>query len=446
MSDKGKGSVLIFLVISLFLISISGLTIGKNGPTVSIDDYSFFSGETITIPINISNAIDLATAEIYLNYDPSTVHVTAVSDGDFDLTLFEINNQSGWTRIGGNQLMSGWLNGKIILANVSFKAIGKPGTSSFLEFTKVLLQNKTGSILPTLTDNGTCRIKDTIPPVITNVTGYPEEQEKGGYTNITCQITDNVAIDEVWVNMTYPDTSYHNFSMIKNSYYFNQTYDIIGSYVYFIWVKDTSGNTNKSSEKMFSITLPSYTLSISVLPQQGGTVTSNPPGDNFEEGTQVTLTAVPATGYQFSQWEGDVTGTSATITITMDTNKNINANFSEIAKHTPIAYFTYLIDGSLVTFSDASTDSNGIITTWYWEFGDNQYSVAPNPAHEYEKGGHYTVKLTVTDNDGETDSFSIEIAVEKDDDGGIPGFEIYLLLIGFLAVLMAIDKRKTKNS
>jgi hypothetical protein len=45
---------------------------------------------------------------------------------------------------------------------------------------------------------------ETEPPEITNVTDYPDPQDAGGYVNITCNVTDNVGVDEVWVNITYP--------------------------------------------------------------------------------------------------------------------------------------------------------------------------------------------------------------------------------------------------
>ncbi|MBW2637367.1 MAG: cell wall-binding protein, partial [Deltaproteobacteria bacterium] len=50
----------------------------------------------------------------------------------------------------------------------------------------------------------------------------------------------------------------------------------------------------------------------------------------YTSGTVVTLTATPNSGYTFSSWSGDLTGTSSPTTITMDGNKSVNANFSVI--------------------------------------------------------------------------------------------------------------------
>jgi uncharacterized repeat protein (TIGR02543 family) len=58
-----------------------------------------------------------------------------------------------------------------------------------------------------------------------------------------------------------------------------------------------------------------------------GQVLRNPNQTVYSEGDVVTLTAVPAVGWQFESWGGDVTGTQNPIQVTLDTNKNITANF-----------------------------------------------------------------------------------------------------------------------
>lgn len=67
-----------------------------------------------------------------------------------------------------------------------------------------------------------------------------------------------------------------------------------------------------------------YSLNISAV---NGTVTKNPDQTNYPEGTQVVLTAIPNTGYHFNNWSGDVFSLSNPLTITMDGNKNITADF-----------------------------------------------------------------------------------------------------------------------
>ena len=66
---------------------------------------------------------------------------------------------------------------------------------------------------------------------------------------------------------------------------------------------------------------------------------------------------------------------------------------------------------SVVFSSDGSTDSDGTIAGYSWAFGDGTTSAAPNPTHIYDAAGTYNVVLTVTDDDGATDTAGTTITV-----------------------------------
>jgi PKD repeat protein len=72
----------------------------------------------------------------------------------------------------------------------------------------------------------------------------------------------------------------------------------------------------------------------------------------------------------------------------------------------PSASFTSSCSDLVCTFTDASTDSDGVIAARAWTFGDGATSTATNPSHTYAAAGTYTVRLTVTDDDGATASAS----------------------------------------
>ena len=85
-------------------------------------------------------------------------------------------------------------------------------------------------------------------------------------------------------------------------------------------------NGNKTVYANFAV-IPQYTLTTSVTPVDGGSVTLNPSGGTYAENTVVTLTAVPGTGFAFSAWSGDLSGGANPTTITMDNNKIVEAIF-----------------------------------------------------------------------------------------------------------------------
>jgi len=59
--------------------------------------------------------------------------------------------------------------------------------------------------------------------------------------------------------------------------------------------------------------------------------------------------------------------------------------------------------GETLRFTDQSTDPDGTVEEWAWNFGDGGTSTAQNPTHAFMATGQFIVTLIVTDNDG-TDS------------------------------------------
>jgi uncharacterized repeat protein (TIGR02543 family) len=84
---------------------------------------------------------------------------------------------------------------------------------------------------------------------------------------------------------------------------------------------------SNSSNPLNVSSLPTYQLTLS----SGGVVTGGSFAftGNLAHGTNATLTATPATGYVFSGWSGNATGTSNPLTLLMNGNKTVGASFSQ---------------------------------------------------------------------------------------------------------------------
>src|SRR5690606_23309468 len=72
---------------------------------------------------------------------------------------------------------------------------------------------------------------------------------------------------------------------------------------------------------------PVYGLTVSTV--GSGTVTREPDLAGYPAGTEVTLTAAPAAGWQFAGWSGGLTGTANPQALTINTATSVTATFEE---------------------------------------------------------------------------------------------------------------------
>lgn len=86
----------------------------------------------------------------------------------------------------------------------------------------------------------------------------------------------------------------------------------------------------------------------------------------------------------------------------------------ELSTNPPSADFSFTVNELNVSFSNQSSDSDGTVVSYEWQFGDGQTSNLENPSHSYNSAGTYTVSLVVTDNDGQTGSVSKNVTVTQD--------------------------------
>lgn len=146
-----------------------------------------------------------------------------------------------------------------------------------------------------------------------------------------------------------------------------------------------------------------YTVTIAASPEEGGEVSIYPEADEYEEGTEVEITAEKNFGYSFINWtdgDGNVVSEEASFTYTVNADVTLTANFEAVTTHS----LTYSVEG-----------------------GANLYMVQPSPeptevdgTNMYEEGTIVTLTassneiLTFTNwSDGQT---SAEITLTMDED------------------------------
>ncbi len=83
-----------------------------------------------------------------------------------------------------------------------------------------------------------------------------------------------------------------------------------------------------------------------------------------------------------------------------------NADPVAVISGTTCTYLSCPLSGS------GSTD-DGTITGYAWDFGDGETGTGVSPGHVYDEAGTWTVTLTVTDDDGATDSETAQVTTTE---------------------------------
>ncbi len=78
----------------------------------------------------------------------------------------------------------------------------------------------------------------------------------------------------------------------------------------------------------------------------------------------------------------------------------------------PVAAFTQTCTVNVCTFDGAtSTDSDGSVAAYAWDFGDGETGTGSSPEHTYRSGGTFNVTLTVTDDRVGSHAISHDVVV-----------------------------------
>jgi hypothetical protein len=138
-----------------------------------------------------------------------------------------------------------------------------------------------------------------------------------------------------------------------------------------------------------------------ILSTQGQGTTSPAPGTtSVSGGTTISVTAIPSTGYAFSQWTGDVSGTANPISFQVNSNMNVQAVFNQVPVTLPtpsgetyqltvstqgqgttnLAPGTYAIQANQQVTMTATPAAGWTFRSWSWPGNDPNYSGWPeNP-------------------------------------------------------------------
>ena len=127
---------------------------------------------------------------------------------------------------------------------------------------------------------------------------------------------------------------------------------------------------NTTIEALFSqvsttTTVTQFTLAVSA--SNGGTVSTE--GGDFEEGTEVTITATANAGYRFTGWEGS-DSTSESLTVTLNSDQTYQALFELVPVSVSVYTISVTAQGS-ANYILSGDDANGYKAVTFHNVGNN---------------------------------------------------------------------------
>ena len=208
---------------------------------------------------------------------------------------------------------------------------------------------------------------------------------------------------------------------------------------------DGSTGTGKVTSHRFAVG-GTYSVTLTVTDDRGGSSSvtrsvvvpaNEAPTASFTSGSNALVASVDGSGstdadgtvasYTWDFGDGSTgTGATATHTYAADGTYEVKLTVTDAeggagsvtksvvvrTNQAPTAAFTSTVTGLTAKVDGSgSTDADGTVASYAWDFGDGSSSSGTTATHAYAAAGTYQVKLTVTDNAGAADSATKAVVV-----------------------------------
>ena len=263
---------------------------------------------------------------------------------------------------------------------------------------------------------------------------WNEPYEKFNMITVIFEIrTDDPNHQEFPIALTYPDVKgVSRFGVSVDA----PKGDLIGDLYYLGPIQPISFELDNQNNEVI---LPDTTLEDETFfVSSDGESIQYKPGDTI----QLSLASGPVEVQLFDKY-GFIRGMNTATLINLPPTANFEFKISDTDTQTTMQ------------FTDTSSDPDGQITQWLWDFGDGKTSNEKDPLYTYSTAGNYSVSLTVLDDFSESDTQVEQITV-----GGnlqnLPqnnALKLKLLLIisgillvgGSVTIYFIFQKKKKKN-
>ena len=459
---NGVGTYRVFVVVDLSATaSEDGNTIqtrldGADLCSTSVSSWSDDGAETATSATIIDT---IPTATLYVDTSP-------VYEGDLDFEVrvvydqiemntsvtpsIQFSGNSGWTSIVGSPQ---WDESHTIWTQ-TYKI------TDVDEWNIVTVSSSGAEDLNGNTEgpcNSALFTVETVAPSIDSVTGSTTGTT-GETTTIYVNFSDNVGVTNATMHYMMLGSGWQSKSILSGSADIDIPSDSTNNWYYYVVVNDSAGNGDRSPSGIgwFAVLItdndaPTFSNLPTTHPTAGDnynftvTVSDNIAVDEvylnyYFSGSwnnvsmtystindnyfKVLLVPSDATVLHYNVSANDTNnnwGETGDTTITVDHVGNGDGNGGSEENVPPVADAGGPYQGvtnKTITFDGSgSSDSDGDIVNYTWDFGDNTTGYSIKPIHSYNTSGLYDITLTVKDDDGLTSISTTTVNITLDSDG-----------------------------
>jgi PKD repeat protein len=237
-----------------------------------------------------------------------------------------------------------------------------------------------------------------------------------------------------------------------------------GIFVVLLTVRDDRGATGSATETIYVMNIPPVArpgadMVVTTLDTVmfSGAASSDAEGEivqyhwDFGDGTQAAGAVASHVYYHSGVYEvrltvQDDSGAASSTSINVTVKNQLPSAMSTGVNASAYAGDPLLFDGS------KSSDSDGRIVEFSWDFGDGLTGNGSLVKHPFAQVGDYVVKLTVTDDSGGAAVTTMNVTILKKPTtpkptptpakGFIPGFDIVAIAVAMATMMVLVNKRR----
>ena len=226
------------VVLNATIIDTGGMRGYDDSPVFAIDS----TAPTIlsTNPFSGQTGVP-TTTNVQATWSESMVRASAES-------AFSLKDTATWTPVAGTIT---WAADTLTFSPSSVLASGTEYSANFTTVAVDTSDPGNNLASPYSWTFTTAAFVDVEKPTLTSATAVPDPQEVYLQVNVSAVVRDNVAVSQVWLNVTNPSASTLNatmsYDLFAMRHFLVRSCGMIGVHTFVIWASDTSGNWNRTS-------------------------------------------------------------------------------------------------------------------------------------------------------------------------------------------------------